>query len=222
MSRCGKYRGYDDDWILKNIDMYTSWKQLFDEYHKKFGFGTYRNFRSHLYSDLKLTRKFTKDQDEWIYENYPTLGSSKATEEFNKFFGVCRSKQTIICRASKLGVKVSNSVSNRLRSESNHLSKPIGSTVVRTNSYGSKSVWQKTENGWVRQAHLVLGEIPEGKVVVHYDGDFTNNTGENLVAISKRVNARMTFNRFWSEDPTITKTGVMCLELEEALEEKEI
>lgn len=220
MSRCGHYSGYNDEWIIDNLPKHTSWKSLFDEYYKLFEFGNYRNFRNHLYNDLGMTRCFTKEQDDWLRYNYPNLGAEEATKQFCKIFRFGRSKHVIVCRASKLGLKVREEVSKKARSDANPLSLPIGAIVVRTNSQGNKTVWVKTENGWARQTHVVIGDIPKGKIVVHYDGDFTNNAPDNLCVITKSVNARMTVNKFWSEDPDITKSGILCCELEELLKEE--
>lgn len=221
MSCCGHYRGYDDDWIIKSMPLYTSWRSLFNAYYKKFAFGTYTNFRNHLYNDLGFTRSFTTEQDEWLKENYPKLGSELATKMIVKKFGVGRSVATITNRAYKLGISVDTDVVNKIKKERNQRhSLPIGSTVVRTNSYGKSCVWEKTKDGWKRQSHLVCGDIPEGYVVVHYDGDFQNNNPDNVVAISKTTLAQMTYNHFWSEFPEITKTAILCCELEQLTFEK--
>ena len=57
-------------------------------------------------------------------------------------------------------------------------------------------------------------------ILVHLDNDVTNNSVENIRAISRSVNARMTANKFWSKDPNITKAGILCCELDELLKEE--
>lgn len=66
----------------------------------------------------------------------------------------------------------------------------------------------------------MYGDKPDGYILVHLDNDVTNNSVNNIRAISRSVNARMTANKFWSEDPDITKSGILCCELEELLKEE--
>jgi hypothetical protein len=219
----GTYRGYDDKWILEHLSEYTSWKNLFDTYFSTFHFGTYRNFRNHLYNDLGLTRKFTEEQNNWIIKNYPVLGAKKATEEFNKIFPVGRSRSTIVSQAFKLGVQVNGDVAASLQKSCSE-KLPIGSSVIRySKKDGRKSpkatVWVKLETGeWVRESYAAVGKIEKHQRVIHLDGDTFNNSKDNLEVVDMKTLSKMSAYKMWSEDPTITKTGIMCVQLENLLE----
>ena len=212
MSRCGHYAGYNDDWIYAHMTKYTSWRNLFNAYYKEFHFGNYRNFRNHLYNDLGLTRKFTNEQNQWLIENYPHMTLKECTDTFNKKFNIGRSRQTICTQANKLGIKQNDETVKKSYLFEHYNSYPIGATVTRHTTTAS-CVYQKTESGWKRQTHLVMGDVPKGHVVVHLDGDYTNNSKENLQVITMRENALMTANKFWSEDPELRKTGLVWCKL---------
>lgn len=57
----------------------------------------------------------------------------------------------------------------------------------------------------------------ENQVIVHIDGNKNNNDPDNLFIASRSTLGRMLKNQFWSDNPTITKTGLICCELEELL-----
>lgn len=73
----------------------------------------------------------------------------------------------------------------------------------------------KTENGWMRLGQML--NVPKGCYAVHLDNDITNNNPDNIVIISKATSMRMTINSFWSDDKELTKTGIICCELEQLL-----
>ena len=222
----GVYRGYDDKWILENLQKYTSWKKLFDEYYRLFNFGNFRNFRNHLYSDLGLTRKFTNEQNEWLIKNYPKLGAKKTTEEFNKIFLVGRSKQTIITQAFKLGIKVDKDVAASMQKAGSE-KRPIGSLAIRyskkdKNKPARATTWVKLNTGeWVRESYVAFQKVDRNQRVIHLDGNTLNNSKNNLELIDMRTLSKMTTYNMWSENATITKTGIMVVQLENLLERKD-
>lgn len=216
----GVYRGYDDAWIAENIGNYPSWKKMFEDYYNIFQFGNYRNFRNHLYNDLKYTRLFTKEQDTWIKENYPLFGLKKTTEEFGRVFPCGRSKTVIAQRAMQLGVTVSEDTLTKIRKDTT-VKRNVGDKVIRTNKNGVSSVYVKLPSGeWKRESHVNYGKVPDGMRIVHLDGDFTNNEPSNLSAISQSQQALMTVNRFWSEQPEVTKSGIIWCKLKQTYEQK--
>lgn len=222
----GAYRGYNDQWILENLQKYPSWKKLFDEYYRVFNFGNLRNFRNHLYSDLGLTRKFTDEQNEWLKKNYPKLGAKKAAQEFNKVFPVGRSKQTIVTQAFKLGIKVDKDVAASLQ-KSGSEKRPIGSSVIRYSQKGRNkparaTTWIKLSTGeWVRESYAAFEKVEKNQRVIHLDGNSVNNSKDNLELIDMKTLSKMTAYKMWSEDATITKTGIMTVQLENLLERKD-
>ena len=222
MSRCGHYQGYNDDWIYAHITKFTSWRKMFDAYYEEFHFGNYRNFRNHLYHDLGMTRIFTDEQNNWLIDNYPNMTLDECTEAFNKQFQIGRSKSTIRMQASKLGVRQSDDTVRRAYDFEHYNEYPIGSTVIRTNNKGLSAVYEKTADGWIRQSILNAGQVPEGFRVVHLNRDFMNNSEENLAVVPIRILSMMTGNKFWSDNPEITKTAILWCKLSEVLAYEQI
>lgn len=66
---------------------------------------------------------------------------------------------------------------------------PIGSVTIRTDKCGSLRAWIKMKCGWDYRARIVYmakhGEIPEGYVVHHIDGNTLNDRPENLQALTR-------------------------------------
>ena len=75
-------------------------------------------------------------------------------------------------------------------------------------------VFKKTEDGWKPLCQTLVGNIPKGHFVVHLDKDPTNNDEDNIAVISRKTGARMTVNKFWSDNKELTRTGILCCELE--------
>lgn len=221
----GKYKGYNDAWIQQNVSNHPSWKKLFDAYFDEFGFGNYRNFRNHLYKDLGMTRLFTEEQNEWIKANYPSLGAEHATAEFCKLFNVGRSIRTISVQAFKLGVNVNKDVTSALRKQ-NTQKRPIGCKAVRKNTTHKRgvrrdTVYVKAEDGtWKRESEINFGRLTKGKRIIHLNGNTHDNSKRNLEAVDMKTLAKMTAYKLWSEDPIITKTGIMCCDLENIIGKK--
>lgn len=216
---------YNDEWILKNVSKFPSWRKMFDVYYETFNFGTYRSFRNHLYNVLKLTRCFTKEQNEWIKKNYPMLGCKKAAEMFNSKFKCGRSIETIRGQAFKLGVKVDPKRVNEIRKESNQKlsngSKVVRGTYIKKGGAVRETVWIKQNGSWKRESYATLGKVHKNQRVVHLNGDPFDNSKENLQLIDIKILGKMTANKMWSEDPVITKTGIICCVLEDIINEKE-
>lgn len=66
---------------------------------------------------------------------------------------------------------------------------PLGSVTIRTDKTGKPRAWVKTSAGWMPRAQVVYrkryGEVPEGCVVHHRDGDTLNDRPSNLVALTR-------------------------------------
>ncbi|MBR3243035.1 MAG: HNH endonuclease [Parasporobacterium sp.] len=212
----GKYTGFDDNWITENWQRFSSWGAMYEEYkvtHKS----SYpvSSFRSHCSQDLGLKRRYTPEQDKWLAENYPHMGAEKAHKAFEETFGIKKGLQGFKTHCNDLGLHVTDKRwREACQNNGHHEGMPIG--AIRKRSRGV--VFTKTEDGWKPLCHTLVGDIPKGHFVVHLDKDTTNNEKENLAVISRKVGARMTVNKFWSDNAELTKTGVLCCELEEALE----
>ena len=212
------YVGFDDEWILSHWKEYRRWTDMYEDYKKVYPdiHHSTDNFRRHCNIDLHLARTYTPEQDEWIRENYPNKGCAACYEEFQKLFGVEKGYCGFRSHVTDLGLRVTKERQKIADANNgNHEKKPNGS--VRKNARGQ---WFIKRNGkWIPMARDAVSEIPKGHTVVHLDGNLDNNSVDNLAVVSRKTIARMTHNHFWSKDPVITKTGILCCELENALAE---
>lgn len=210
---------YNDVWILENWKKYLNWLSLRNEYNRVHDTDIgYTTFKSHCNRKLGLNFMYTKEQKKWLIDNYPNLGRVKAARQFNKAFGTNKSSEAIKNQAQKLGLKVTSNRKKERAIENTGRYHPVGSEVP--GSHGE--IYVKTENGFVRKKNLVFGDIPKGHALVHLDGNRENCEKDNLMPLSRQHLALMTANRFWSDNSTITKTGVLCCELETALKKERI
>lgn len=205
---------YDDEWIASRWKDYMNWNRLCNDYNKAHGTDIkYNTFKSHCNRELALNHHYSDEQLAWLRENYPALGRVKCTELFNKVFNEDKSVQAIKVMCVRMGLKVSAERKRMIGIENSKRFHPVGTVLIRT--HGEPYV--KTRKGWVRLKDLSYGKKPKGHIIVHLDGDVNNYKKENLMAISRSVSVKMAKNKFWSSCPEITKTGIMCCELENAL-----
>lgn len=208
---------YDDKWIADNWQKYRNWLRLCNAYNEVHGTDIkYNTFKSHCNRECSLNYHYTDEQKQWLINNYPHLGRVKCAKEFNRIFSDSRTPQAIKVECKKLGLYVTDSRKKERAIENTGRYHENGTVVSGSNGES----YIKTENGWKRVKDLVYGDKPDGYILVHLDNDVTNNSVNNIRAISRSVNARMTANKFWSEDPDITKSGILCCELEEFLKEE--
>lgn len=187
-----------------------------DEYNRTHGTDiSYNTFKSHCNRELGINYHYSKEQEQWLIENYPTLGIKKCTEEFNRIFNDSRSFAAIKVRCIQLGLKVIKERRKMRALENTGRVHAAGAVVKKT--HGEPYV-KGSDGKWRRLKDIVYGDKPYGYVIAHLDGDVNNCNKDNLVAIPRSISARMMINDFWSEFPEVTKTGIVCCELEEALD----
>lgn len=202
---------YDDAWILRNWENYRNWLTLRNEYNRvhetEIGYTT---FKAHCNGKLGLNFMYSEEQRQWLIDNYPRLGRVKTAKRFNEVFKANKSVQAIKNQCIKLGLRVDAERRKQIAIENTGRWHPVGEEVPM--SHGE--IYVKLEEGFVRKKNLVYGDVPSGCSLVHLDGDKTNCSKGNLMPLTREQLAMMTAYRFWSKDATVTKTGVMCCELE--------
>lgn len=231
MDRVGK-RGkdikWDDDWILSNYWQYTTANEVCDNYNSAHSTNIGKDvFRHHCQKKLGLTKSYTKEQYQWLSENYPRLGAVKCTEEFNAKFSQSRSVGAIQTQCKRNGIKC-DSITKRLIYKDNFgvKSLPIGSTRKHhgyTYIKVSDELGHHTNN-WIMLHHKIyednFGKVPEEHIVIFLDNNKENFSPDNLVAIPWKTNGLMNGNCLKSEDPEITKAGLMWCELHDILKKE--
>ena len=202
---------YDDTWILERYETFRNWLTLCEMYNAEHSTNIgYNTFKAHCNRELSVNHMYSDEQEDWLREHYPILGRYATTEAFNERFCENKTVNAIKVHCIQMGLKVSDERRKKKAVENTGRCHCIGESTI--GSHGEKYV--KTPDGWKREKELVYGPVPKGMNIVHLDGDVTNNNRENLVAIDRQSMAMMTANRFWSEHPEITRTGIMCCELE--------
>ena len=160
--------------------------------------------------------KWTKEEDEFLITNYPDLGSVKVHSKFCKKYGYVSYKSLQNRCTCKLKLRVSDRrLSDIAKASSERQYRNPTRPSVPVGYVNRKSGMVKTENGWMRLGQIF--NVPKGCYAVHLDNDITNNNPDNIAIISKATSMRMTINSFWSEDKELTKTGIICCELEQLL-----
>lgn len=210
----GIKHSYNDEWIAENWRRFRNWNRMCDEYNQAHDTAfSYNTFKSHCNRELGLNYHYSEEQKSWLKENFPRLGRVKCTKAFNEVFKENRTVNAIKIVCIGMGLHVTEERRSEVPIENSNRFYDVGTIVAK--QHGEPYV--KTENGWVRLKDLVYGEKPQGRIIAHLDRDVGNCSKDNLIAITRSTSVRMAKNRFWSEDPVITKTGIMCCELEELL-----
>lgn len=97
--------------------------------------------------------------------------------------------------------------------------RPIGTEVVSKDGYLVRKIadTKPSRRGWRMVHHLVWeavnGPIPPHHKVIFADGDRTHIAIDNLILVSNGKWATMCKNRLTSNDPELTKTGLLVAEL---------
>lgn len=203
---------WDDEYILDNWEYHRNWLSLNRAYDRAHGTVIrYNTFKSHCHR-LGLDFHYSAEQQEWLREFYPDHGYVVTAEEFNKRYNTNRSPNAVKNQCKRMGLRVEYHRRQARGIENSHQNiHPVGSIVVKQHG----EPYLKTENGYKQLKRIVYGKVPRGKVLIHLDGNQANCEKDNLYPVSRAVLARMTKNRFWSENGIITKTGAMCCELED-------
>lgn len=206
---------YDDKWILDNWKNYRYVSEMYADYISEHtDYHTLSGFKQRT-AKLGLTRRYTKEQDEWLKVNYPNLGAKEAYDRFCKRFGVKKGFEGFKSRIKELGLKVSEERQHEAdQNNGDHEGVPVGTITRRCRN----TEWIKAEDGWKPLQREVVGEIPKGYRVIHLDRNGRNNNIDNLEVVSPKVCAMLTGNGFWSNNREVTRTGVMSCRLQELLE----
>ena len=211
---------FDNDWIIKHKPSCDNWVKLCAEYNSAHNTNiNYSTFKYHINHRLGYRNNYhnpySDEQIEWLKTNYPILGRVKCTEQFNAKFNMNKTVGALkkYCQ-ERLGLRVSEERKKLRAIENTHtVVYDIGTIVKGCNGHP----YIKTEDGWKRLANVVYGEIPKGHFLVHLDGDENNCNKENLYPITRAISGLMLANEFWSENPEITKTGIICCDLQNNL-----
>ena len=212
---------YNDEWIVENLNLYSSYKALSEAHNQLFGTAMKPvSMKNHCRLKLQLNkerqnyRPWTSTEDDWMRENYPNVGVKDSCLYLN------RSRSAVKGRAILLGITVKDDIATankravHLTDKSKKQVRPVGYMKKECGRWVTK-----TKNGWVQSSRVIFGldKIPEGYCVIFLDGNVDNLNPENLYAVPVAYLGMMDRNGLRSTHPEITKTAIKWCDLKTEL-----
>ena len=211
---------YHDDWIYNNYKNYSTYSQLWVEYNKHFGTNmSSSSFRVHMRRiGLKTGRQTFVDMiDEMfdeISEIYINNGVTKTQEAIFNKTGILSPNSAIYDYMYKHGIKVRDSA--HAKNASVQRSVPIGTIGFHKTSDGTTMAKVKTLDGWKDYGEYICGK-KEGYVAIPLDKNRNNLSPENWVQVPIKYNGKMSKYNLRSENPEVTKAGILWCDLDETM-----
>ena len=168
--------------------------------------------------------RFTKEQRQFIFDNYKNITTYQLQEMFNKHFNSNIRYKTF--RNFLLNNHLKNDVDTRFKKGEDNLNyKPNGYERVY-NHMGLKEILVKVDNcKYETKQRLIykekFGNIPNNHTVIFLDGNRNNFNIDNLALVSKKqVRVMCLFDLFYN-DKELTKTGIILANLKLKVKEVE-
>lgn len=225
---------FDDNWILDNKDNYKTWAEMCRAYNKLFGTEyTRQQFKWHTNQVLGLRLldyNYTEEHDNWLKANHTKFIHRELADKFNDYFGTTKSYGAIKERCRILGLTIDEDERIRRARYGQELTMskrrlPVGTIGRPANGYLLIKT-SDSHDGWEYLSKYVLRqhgiEVKSGEQTVFLDGNKTNYNPDNLDVMPTKYAPVMMKNKFFSENPIITKTGIKWCELHELLGDVEI
>ncbi|PLR84641.1 HNH endonuclease [Bacillus canaveralius] len=192
--------------------------------------------------------RYTPEQKAFIERNVAGIGNKELTERFNAHFGLELGVNQIKAfkhnhrfssgldgrfdknhspwNKGKKGV-VTGGVETQFKKGQRPLNyKPVGSERIDRDGYvlikvSDEGAWHER---WMHKHKVIWerehGPIPPGHVVLFADGNTQNLTSENLILITKAQLVRLNQNHLISDNPELTKTGIIIADLYQKIGER--
>ena len=215
------FHEWHDYWIVENYWSFGNTKALCKKHNEIFGTSiSHGVFVMHCVKQLNLRRAFTEEQEQWLKINYPVMGTTIATEEFNKKFKTNRTRDTIRTHCCKKKIKCNcETLSKRGRSNAKKYA-PVGTITSDSHGYlhiKTKDEFGKRSSNWELYHRWVWekenGKVPDDCWLIFLDNDRTNCDVSNLALIPKKYNSLMMVYGLKSESKEITETAIKWCEL---------
>ena len=164
-------------------------------------------------------KTYTKEENEWLKEVYPTTGARETYLRFQERFSRRPGWAGFKSHLTDLNLKVTE---QRWRkaclNNGKHPNAPIGTIVTR----GRGENWIKVSagtDGWIPLKKYLIGDVPKGKMIIHLDRNKANDDISNLMVVDIKTSARLTGCDMWFENAELTRTAAIWSELVNTLEE---
>ncbi len=219
-AKLGLVRIYDyhDDWIRDNFTRFNTNRKMWQEYKKVFSSDISYSFFVQRANKLNLRRQFTEEMIDAISDAYLSGGAKRAQEELLDRFGIFKNYCSFHKLMSKRNIAISDDTFAKIVSDIRNL--PEG--TVRFHKHGSGFVARvKTDDDWVSYGEYICGNNKDGYIAVPLDRNPCNLDPENWMLVTKESSTRMLGCKLWSDNPEVTKTGILICELIEAMKQQE-
>lgn len=152
---------------------------------------------------------WSEEAEVFMRENYPHHSNKWMVDAIEQKFGERVSPSALRMKAHKMGVKLSKERQSKASKE--HQIAEIGKITAWSKGYK----FIRTEKGWVNYGKYLIEQatnevVPKGYAVVFADGDMTNYSIDNLVAVPIGWQSIIAQNN-WSGD--LLETGLLWLRL---------
>lgn len=144
-----------------------------------------------------MSRLFSKEEEQFILENYKGIYNYDLAKKVNKEFGTNYTAQQV--KNYKNRHMLDSGLSGPVR--------PIGSENSRGDIVKTEDGTWKTKKRAVWEKHN--GEIPEDHVVIALDGNKNNLSIENLEIVPKWIASIIFHNKLIYSDPELTRLGML-------------
>ena len=155
---------------------------------------------------------FTEEQKQFLRETYPSQGGRATHAQFIERFSVDIDYETLkaYCRRW-LGLHVSEEF---IRNDYDSRAMPIGTTRVNCRGEAKTKV---APGKWVKSTHVAV-DIPDGCIAFNLDRNILNNNPDNIGITTNSKFRTLRNCGMWSENPQITKAGLIWCDLKEVYE----
>lgn len=169
--------------------------------------------------------RFTEQQENWLRENIYSFDSyADLTARFNEIFGEYRKVDLVREKCTKrlkismgknagqfvAGAKTRDLPIGTIRKSQTGIYIKVSNEAVDISGYARPN-WLPLQQKIYEDAH---GKLPEGYMVCFLDCNRENFDLSNLYPVNRQISVRMAQNGWWSNDPTITLTGILQCELQ--------
>ena len=224
---------WHDAWILKNLFGFSSYAEAARAYRRKFGIDiSVPALKNHCRYKLGIQkprnenyRHITDEQADWIRRVYPKLGVIKTRELWNDRYRdnlSCTCIKQIARRICNVVVNPDVATANKLNAAHKKGSKRATRSIGDTRMECGRLVMKAADGEWKSAGRCIwekeYGSIPEGYALVALDGNTSNIQLENLEIVPWNYLGKLQRNGFFSNDPEVTKTGIVWCDLSTVLE----
>ena len=178
---------------------------------------------------------YTKEEKEWIKENYDNHTYEELAKLFNKIFkcNVTSKKLQEVCN-KQLKLNKTNNAGRFLKKQTCINAMPIGTEVTGSDGYTwikindipydeKKSVNQNKLNNWILKHKYIYeqnyGVVPDKMFVIFLDQNKENFSLDNLYCVNRKIHAVMCKNRWYTCNKDNTLAALKWCELYYALQQ---